>query len=112
MEFKFYEVGGKIRDEFLGLTSKDVDYSVVAEGVPDGTTPDEVFTEMMIDLTASGFKVFQQTPEAFTIRAMFPEWHTHSGVADFVLARKEIGYNTSSRMPEVAIGTLLYDLLC
>lgn len=27
--FKFYEVGGKIRDEFLGLTNKDVDYVAV-----------------------------------------------------------------------------------
>lgn len=25
-DFKFYEVGGKIRDELLGLTNKDVDY--------------------------------------------------------------------------------------
>lgn len=25
-DFKFYEVGGKIRDEFLGLINKDVDY--------------------------------------------------------------------------------------
>lgn len=27
--FKFYEVGGKIRDEFLGIKSKDVDYVAV-----------------------------------------------------------------------------------
>lgn len=27
--FKFYEVGGKIRDELLGLTNKDVDYVAV-----------------------------------------------------------------------------------
>ena len=29
MGFKFYEVGGKVRDEFLGLQSKDVDYVAV-----------------------------------------------------------------------------------
>lgn len=28
--FKFYEVGGKIRDELLGLTNKDVDYVAVS----------------------------------------------------------------------------------
>ena len=28
-DFKFYEVGGKIRDEFLGIKSKDVDYVAV-----------------------------------------------------------------------------------
>ena len=28
-DFKFYEVGGKVRDEFLGLTNKDVDYVAV-----------------------------------------------------------------------------------
>ena len=27
--FKFYEVGGKVRDEILGLQSKDVDYVAV-----------------------------------------------------------------------------------
>jgi tRNA nucleotidyltransferase/poly(A) polymerase len=27
--FKFYEVGGKVRDEILGLESKDVDYVAV-----------------------------------------------------------------------------------
>jgi tRNA nucleotidyltransferase/poly(A) polymerase len=28
-DFKFYEVGGKVRDELLGLTNKDVDYVAV-----------------------------------------------------------------------------------
>ena len=28
-KFKFYEVGGKVRDEILGLESKDVDYVAV-----------------------------------------------------------------------------------
>ena len=27
--FKFYEVGGKVRDELLGLTNKDIDYVAV-----------------------------------------------------------------------------------
>lgn len=44
-DFKFYEVGGKIRDELLGLTNKDVDYVAVPRkymldagcGNPDGT---------------------------------------------------------------------------
>ena len=27
--FTFYEVGGKVRDEILGLQSKDVDYVAV-----------------------------------------------------------------------------------
>lgn len=31
-DFKFYEVGGKIRDELLGLTNKDVDYVAVPRG--------------------------------------------------------------------------------
>ena len=29
MSFKFYEVGGKVRDEILGLQSKDIDYVAV-----------------------------------------------------------------------------------
>ena len=29
--FRFFEVGGCVRDEFLGIVSKDVDFSVVAD---------------------------------------------------------------------------------
>lgn len=31
-DFKFYEVGGKIRDELLGLTNKDVKLNLVQLG--------------------------------------------------------------------------------
>lgn len=110
MEFKLYEVGGKIRDEFLGLPSKDVDYSVVAEGTSI-TSTSLIFESLIVYLEQEGYQIFQVTNEAFTIRAKFPDNHQHSGVADFVLARKEIGYNAMSRMPEVAVGTLHDDLL-
>lgn len=32
-DFKFYEVGGKIRDELLGLTNKDVDPLRILRGI-------------------------------------------------------------------------------
>lgn len=111
MKFEFYEVGGKIRDEILGLTSKDVDYSVVISGHNPELTADQLFTEMLMELQTKRFEVFEQRPEAFTIRAMFPKYHQYSGVADFVLSRKEVGYNTESRLPRVEIGTLHDDLL-
>lgn len=42
-DFKFYEVGGKIRDEFLGLINKDVDYvAVPTEAVYKKIHPCEV----------------------------------------------------------------------
>lgn len=45
-DFKFYEVGGKIRDELLGLTNKDVDYVAVPtdELFKHGYTAEQMFT--------------------------------------------------------------------
>ena len=36
---------------------------------------------------------FLETKDCFTVRAQFPKDHKHEGlIADFVMARKEIGY--------------------
>jgi tRNA nucleotidyltransferase/poly(A) polymerase len=50
------------------------------------------------------------TPNCFTIRAKFPKGHKYQGVADFVMARKEIGYIPDTRQPIVVPGTLYDDL--
>ena len=34
--FKFYRVGGAVRDKLLGLQSKDIDYSVVYNNLSRG----------------------------------------------------------------------------
>lgn len=124
---KMYEVGGCVRDEILGVTSKDIDFSVVLDesDVPPGaltaTTPDP-FRIMVLNLQGMGFKVFLETPEHLTVRAQFPNLVVENGkvresrdprrrlTADFVLARKEGTYSDGRRPDSVEPGTLEDDL--
>ena len=110
--FKFYEVGGKVRDEILGLESKDVDYvAVPSEGLLERKyEAHEMFVILESYLNNEGFEIFLSTPDCFTVRAKFPKEHRYEGVADFVMARKEIGYVTDTRTPIVKPGTLYDDL--
>lgn len=111
----FFEVGGCVRDEILGVKSKDIDFSVVlsdeeANGlfaIKHG--PFEYMAEV---LGAMGFTIFLEKPEFLTIRAKFPKDHpTWAKLdADFVLARKEAGYSDGRRPDEVIPGTLMDDL--
>ena len=123
-DFKFYEVGGKIRDELLGLTNKDGDYVAVpseellrnieeAQCLVDGIYPNTanaVFTMLESHLRKEGFEIFLVTPDCYTIRAKFPEGYKYQGVADFVMARKEVGYVPGTRTPIVEPGNLYDDL--
>jgi tRNA nucleotidyltransferase/poly(A) polymerase len=110
--FKFYEVGGKIRDEILGLQSKDVDYvAVPSESLLEKyKSAHEMFVVLETFLLNEKFEIFLSTPDCFTIRAKFPKDHKYQGVADFVMARKEIGYMEGTRTPIVIPGTLKDDL--
>jgi tRNA nucleotidyltransferase/poly(A) polymerase len=110
--FTFYEVGGKIRDEILGLQSKDVDYvAVPSYGLLEKyKTAHEMFVVLETFLLSEKFEIFLSTPDCFTIRAKFPKEHKYQGVADFVMARKEIGYVEGTRTPIVVPGTLRDDL--
>jgi tRNA nucleotidyltransferase/poly(A) polymerase len=110
--FKFYEVGGKIRDEILGLQSKDVDYvAVPSESLLEKyKSAHEMFVVLETFLLNEKFEIFLSTPDCFTIRAKFPKDHKYQGVADFVMARKEIGYVEGTRTPIVVPGTLKDDL--
>lgn len=49
--FQFFEVGGCVRDELLGQTSKDVDFSVVAQ---EGEFVDatEAFNNLLLFMTS------------------------------------------------------------
>jgi poly(A) polymerase len=110
--FIFYEVGGKVRDELLGLQSKDIDYVAVPdnEEICSGNIG-YIFQTLSMHLEREGYQIFLETPDCYTIRAKFPKGHKHEGiVADFVLARREIGYKEGTREPIVVPGTLYDDL--
>ena len=103
MTIKLFEVGGCVRDELLGIPSKDVDFVVIAPS----------FEAMERHIDEMGLKVFISKPEFVTIRAGVPKGHplrARCKDADFVLARKD-GPSTDGRRPDfVEPGTLEDDL--
>jgi tRNA nucleotidyltransferase/poly(A) polymerase len=106
---QIFKVGGCIRDKFLGVDSKDIDFTFVCD---NSTTVDEGWGEMVTWLMENKFEIFLKTPDCFTIRAKFPKGHQFEGlVADFVMARKEVGYIEGTRRPILELGTLEDDLL-
>lgn len=112
MKYKLYEVGGKIRDELIGLKSNDVDYSVVIDIDNWKNVPmEEVFNSFVEQLKTEGFDIKVLKPDMVTVRALFPKTHKYSGVADFVLARKELYYPKEGRAPICELGTLEDDLI-
>lgn len=110
--FKFYEVGGKVRDEILGFSSKDIDYVAVPseELLKSNLNADEMFKHLKEYLIKEKFEIFLTTPNCFTIRAKFPKGYKYQGTADFVMARKEIGYVKGTRTPIIEPGNLYDDL--
>jgi tRNA nucleotidyltransferase/poly(A) polymerase len=106
---KLFTVGGCIRDKLLGLKSKDIDFTFVCE---DSQTVEGGWIEMSSCMKINGFEIFLETPDCFTIRAKFPNDHKNAGqVADFVMARKEVGYTYGTRRPILELGTLEDDLI-
>lgn len=96
MNAKFYLVGGAVRDEILGVKSKDFDYSVEAPSYQD----------MVNAIIERGGQIFLETPKFFTVRAKVPRL----GAADFVLCRKERDYTDNRHPDTVEVGTLYDDL--
>ena len=111
--FKMYEVGGCVRDEILGLKSKDIDYVAVPSEdlLKDVSSANTMFGILEDHLRSEGFEIFLVTSDCFTIRARFPKEHRYEGVADFVMARKEVGYVPDTRQPIIVPGTLYDDLI-
>jgi poly(A) polymerase len=106
---KIYKVGGCVRDKLLGIESNDIDFTFVLDDI--NMTVNDGFKEMEQYMLDRGYKIFLSTPDCFTIRAMFPDDHVNAGlVADFVLARKEVGYIEGTRRPKLELGTLYDDL--
>lgn len=111
MTVHLFEVGGCVRDEFLGLHTKDIDYTAVAPS----------YAALRDHLMSQGFEIFVETPEFLTIRARYPR--VPKGVrqvfagrdvtgltADFVLARKDGSYYDGRHPDSVEPGSLLDDL--
>lgn len=103
---KTYLVGGAVRDEIMGVKSKDLDYTVVFED-DDLFDVDDPFVFMTEWFENLGYKIFVVTPEFLTIRAQTPD---RKETADFVLARKEGSYADGRRPDSVEVGTLMDDL--
>jgi tRNA nucleotidyltransferase/poly(A) polymerase len=111
--FQFAEVGGAVRDKFLGLDSKDVDFVAVPENADTFLNADAAFMFLCTHLKEQGFKVFLETPEFFTVRAQVPDGHPlkeRTNVSDFVLARKDSKSSDGRRPDFVLPGTLMDDL--
>jgi len=107
---QIFKVGGCIRDGILGINSKDIDFTFVLDNLDQ--TVEEGFIQMEQWMKDGGFEIFLSTPDMFTIRGKFPKDHVHAGlVADFVMARKEIGYIEGTRRPILALGNLEDDLV-
>lgn len=107
--FKFYEVGGAVRDSLLGVPSKDIDYVAVPEleKFTNNSTVDMLFDLLVQELKLRRYEIYLITAQCFTIRAKNP---STKQTADFVLARKEIGYKEGTREPIVVPGTLYDDM--
>jgi tRNA nucleotidyltransferase/poly(A) polymerase len=107
---KLFKVGGCVRDGILGIDSKDIDFTFVLDNLEQ--TVEQGFKDMEKWMTDRNFQIFLSTPDMFTVRAKFPKGDVNEGlVADFVMARKEIGYKPGTRQPILVLGTLEDDLI-
>ncbi len=108
---KMFQVGGFVRDELLGVKSKDIDFSVVLDtDEHQRFNHVDPFKYMVRVLENEGFEIFLEKPEFLTVTARFPKSAGKAVTADFVLARKESGYTDGRRPDKVEPGTLLDDL--
>lgn len=98
---ELWEIGGCVRDELLGVPSKDIDYTCVAPS----------FEALIEFIESEGLKIVVTTPEFFTIRAVAPKlgFRGHQGGLDFVWAREEGPYSDGRRPDWVKPGTLRMD---
>ena len=61
MKTKIFEIGGCVRDELLGLHTKDIDFTVVIDQRGENLSVDEGWTFMKHFLLDKGFKIFLET---------------------------------------------------
>ena len=85
--FKYYRVGGCVRDFLMNIPSKDIDLLAIGGN----------FKELEQDVVKNGGKIFVSKPEYLTVRCNFPE----IGPCDIRLARKYGDYTDGRRPDEV-----------
>lgn len=95
MDVRVFKVGGCVRDAFLGVKSKDIDYAVEAAS----------FNTMREYIVSLGGKIWLEKPEYLTIRAKVGKED-----ADYVLCRKDGAYSDARRPDSVEMGTIDDDL--
>lgn len=110
--FQFFKVGGCVRDQLLGIPTKDIDFSVVAQ--PGLFTDAAIAFESLGEfLESQGFRIFDRRPEFLTIRAQIPKDNPLRNLAkdaDFVLARKEGPYSDGRHPDWVLPGSFEDDI--
>lgn len=98
MTVRFFRVGGCVRDEFLGIASKDIDFAVEA---PSWEVMQDAVRARCSEVWEGASK-----PKFFTMRGRDDEL----GDVDFVLCRKD-GFSSDGRHPdECEVGTIFDDL--
>lgn len=100
---KVFEVGGAVRDELLGVPTKDVDFAVEAPS----------FDAMLSFVKDRGFRVFDVNERFLTVRAGVPKGdplRERTNAADFVLCRKDSATGDGRRPDFVEPGTIMDDL--
>lgn len=90
-----YKVGGCVRDKYLGIQSKDIDYAVEAPS----------FEAMREAVKERGGEIFLEKPEYFTIRGK-----VYGEACDFTLCRKESDYSDGRRPDSVQPCSIYQDL--
>lgn len=95
MNIELYNVGGAVRDRFLGRKSKDIDISVEADSWED--------VKRWCDRTMT--KVYQVKDEFLTVKGRLD-----GEDLDIVMCRKEGYYSDGRRPDDVEPGTLFDDL--
>jgi tRNA nucleotidyltransferase (CCA-adding enzyme) len=109
LNVKLYLVGGAVREIVRGFPEKVKDWDFAVEA--------NSYESMKIWLEYTGFEIFVETPQYFTIRARAPKGtFTFAGIDmthktfDFTLCRTEGEYTDGRRPDEVRVGTLADDL--
>lgn len=93
---RLFEVGGSVRDRLLYRPVSDRDFAVEAES----------FDAMKAWVLEQGGRIFLETPQHLTIRAMMPSIRA----SDFVLCRRDGEYLDSRHPVSVEAGSIYDDL--
>jgi tRNA nucleotidyltransferase (CCA-adding enzyme) len=102
-QLQVFEVGGCIRDEIMGLHTKDVDFAVEAPS----------FDAMVRFVENEGHRVVDTRPEFLTVRAVVGKTHPlreRTNAADFVMCRRDSDTGDGRRPDFVTPGTIHDDL--